>query len=113
MADENRAELIRLIQEHPELPVIPMVGSDIVTDDNYAYWMGSWGRCEVTAYYVGERYVHFKDDDDEDVLADMVGCKHYETPDGRDITDLSEKEWNALYASIPWVPCIAVYIETL
>ena len=109
---ENRAELLRLIQERPELPIIPMVDREVVADDCNAWWMGSWGHSEVTAYYMGRDYVHFKSDDEEEVLGDMVGCKYYETPDGTDITDLTDEEWNALYAAIPWVPCIVVYIET-
>lgn len=31
-------------------------------------------------------------------------------PDGRDITEISDDEWNELYASIPWTKCIVVYI---
>ncbi len=31
-------------------------------------------------------------------------------PDGRDITEISDEEWNELYASIPWTKCIVVYI---
>ena len=40
----NREELFRLMKEHPDLPVVPMVDSEIVADDCYTYWMGSWGR---------------------------------------------------------------------
>ena len=31
---------------------------------------------------------------------------------GNDIYDLSEAEWDALYASIEWTKCIVVYITT-
>ena len=67
---------------------------------------------EVKGYYMGRNYVHFQDDDEEDVLADMVGCEYYCGPDGRDITELTENEWNALYQSIPWTKAIVVYITT-
>lgn len=109
---QNREELFRLMQQHPDLPVVPMVDAEIVADDCYAWWVGRWGHCELTATYMGREKIHFKDDDEEDVLADMVGCKYYMTQDGRDITDLSDDEWNELYATIPWTPCIAVYITT-
>ena len=105
-------EIIRLIRENPDLPIIPMVNEEVVADDSYTYWMGSWGRAEVTEYYCGEERVHMKDDDEEDVLADMVGCRYYCTKDGRDITDLTDEEWNELYASIPWTKAIVVYITT-
>ncbi|KAB0577254.1 hypothetical protein EI53_01281 [Fusobacterium naviforme] len=50
--------------------------------------------------------------DKEDVLKDMVGCEYYRTRDGRDITELSDEEWDELYAAIPWIPCITVNITT-
>ena len=107
-------ELLKLMQENPNLPIIPMVGQEIVTDDYCAYGIGSWGRCEVTEYYLGREYVHFKDDDAEEVLKDMVGCEYGETKDGRDIwTDLSDEEFNDLFASLPWVKAIVVYIDRL
>ena len=34
------------------------------------------------------------------------------TPDGEDIYDLSDEEWDELYKSIPWIKCIVVYITT-
>lgn len=105
-------QLFVLMKEYPDLPIIPVVEGDIVADDCYTWWIGHWGRSEKTAVYIGREMIHFIDDDEEDVLADMIGCKYYETPDGRDITDISDEEWNELYASIPWEECIVVYITT-
>ena len=108
--NNNTKELLKLIKENPGLPVIPMVDGEVVGDDSYQYWLGRWGRAEVTEYYIGREQVHLKDDDEENVLADMEGCKYYCTKDGRDITDLSDEEWNELYASIPWIKAVVVYI---
>lgn len=105
-------ELLKLMKENPDLHILPMVGSEVVSDDSYSYWIGSWGRCELTEYYIGREYVHFKDEDVEDVLRDMVGCKYGETKDGKDIWDLSEKEQDELFASLPWAKAIVVYIES-
>ena len=105
-------QFLELIKENPELPIVPMVDSEVVADDCYSWWLAAWGRSEVTEYYLGRDAVHFKDDDEEDVLSDMVGCNYDCTPDGRDITEISDEEWDALYKSIPWVKCIAVYITT-
>ena len=104
-------DLIKLIQENPDLPIVPMVDSDVVWDDG-GYWMGAWGHCEVTEYYLGRERLHFRNDDEEDVLNDLVGCKYSCDPQGRDIYDLSDEEWNELYQSIPWTKCIVVYITT-
>lgn len=38
----NRAELFKLIQENPDLPIVPMVDSDVVADD-CGHWMGHGG----------------------------------------------------------------------
>ena len=106
-------ELLELIKENPDLPVVPMVGTEVVADDTYCYWMGSWGICKVTEYYIGREHIHFKDDEMEDVLEDMVGCKFGETKDGRDIwDDLSDEEWKDLFESLPWIKAIIVHIES-
>lgn len=107
-----KPEIIRLIEENPELPIVPMVDCDVVGDDSYRNWIGNWGKCEVTEYYRGREYVHFKDDDEEDVLNDMLGCKYGYDSQGRDIYELSDKEWDKLYKQIPWVKCIVVYITS-
>ena len=104
-----KPEIIKLIEENPDLPIVPMVDSEVVADD-CGYWLGKWGHCEVTEYYEGRERIHFKDDDEEDVLNDLVGCKYSCDPQGRDIYDLSDDEWDKLYKSIPWVKCIVVYI---
>ena len=108
----NCKELLKLIQENPDLEIVPMVDGEIVADDCCAWWLGKWGRSEKIKYYSGREYTHFYDDDPEDVLNDMVGCKYSETKDGRDIHDLSDDEWDALYESLSWVECIVVYITT-
>ena len=105
-----KPEIIKLIEENPDLPVVPMVDSEVVADDG-GCWLGKWGNCEVTEYYAGRERIHFKDDnDEEDVLNDMVGCKYSHDPQGRDIYDLTDDEWDAIYKSIPWTKCIVVYI---
>lgn len=106
----NIKDLLKLIQENPDLPIVPMVDQEIVADDNATWWLGKWGRCVKTKYYSGRDYIHFYDDDVEDALNDMVGCKYSETKDGRDIYDLTDVEWDVLYESLPWIECIVVYI---
>lgn len=106
-----KPDIIKLIEENPELPVVPMVDSEVVADDG-GYWLGKWGRCKVTEYYAGREYIHFRDDDEEDVLNDLIGCKYGYDSQGRDIYDLTDEEWDALCKSIPWIKCIVVYITT-
>lgn len=102
-------KLLDLIKDNPDLPIIPMVDSEVVADYG-GYWMGKWGHCEVTEYYLGRERVHFKDDDEEDVLNDLEGCRYSHDKDGRDIYELTDEEWNELYQSVPWIKAIVVYI---
>ena len=37
--------LFKLIKENPDLPILPMVDSEIVADDFCARWTGSRGEC--------------------------------------------------------------------
>lgn len=106
----NTECLLKLIKENPDLPVIPAVDAEVVGDDSH-WWIGSWGRSKVTEYYQGRELLHFKTDDEEEALVDMVGCKYAETKDGRDVYDLSDEEWKELYDSLPWVEAIVVCID--
>lgn len=47
--DNNIKELLELINENPELPIICMVDSNIVRED-YGRWMALIGYCEVGEY---------------------------------------------------------------
>ena len=47
---ERLEELFRLIKENPDLPILPMVDSEIVAACGYATWTGSWGRADVVEY---------------------------------------------------------------
>ena len=35
---QNRNNLFRLMQEYPDLPVIPFVNAEIVAGDDFGYW---------------------------------------------------------------------------
>ena len=100
----NIETLLTLIKENPELPILPMVDSEVVCDDSYAWWLGEWGKAEILHYYIGRERVHIKEfDDEEDVLNDLnYFCG--------DIYVLSDDEWNKLYKSIPWTKAIMVKI---
>ena len=104
--------LLKLISENPDLEIIPLVHEEIVADDSYTYWLGSWGRSEIAEYYLGREKIHFKDDDEEDILNDLEGREYGCDHNGTDIYDLSDEEWDALYASVPWKKAIVVHIES-
>lgn len=100
-------QFLELIKENPDLPIVPMVDSEVVADDCYSWWLAAWGRAEIKEIYVGQERVHIKGEDDEDdVLYDLNECK------ARDVYDMTEEERDALYKLTPWTKCIAVYITS-
>ena len=109
---------------------VPVCGDDYFTTDDYRYApiqcfkiICDVGRameiaredleekCNIIVREDGS-IIAKKDDDEEDVLTDMVGCQYSCDPQGRDVYDLPDEEWDKLYASIPWIKCIVVYITT-
>lgn len=98
-------ELLELIRQNPELPIIPMVNSEIIADDYCAFWMGSWGKACVTKYIRGEEHVFFYDESDmESCLEELEGYEWYEN-----CTDAEALE---KYRALDWIDCIVVYINT-
>lgn len=84
---ERLEELFRLIKENPDLPILPMVDSEIVADDVCARWTASWGSAYVGEYIIGSERVWFKDEDEaEDILNDCIG--------GEVFTQYQKRKWN-------------------
>lgn len=101
---KNVEKLFELIKERPDLPIIPMVDSDIVCDDYYARWMGSWGSAQITKYIQSEEHIFFYDESDmEDALREIVGDDWFDA--STEQKDLDK------YRSLPWTECIAVDIN--
>lgn len=104
----NREELFKLMQENPELPVVPMVDSEIVADDCYNRWLGAWGSSYVGEYIIGGERIYFREDDDIDEVERAItdGSVTYE-----EFEAMSDEEAKAVYNSLPWVKAIIVNID--
>lgn len=101
-------ELLRLVAENPSLPVVPMVNSEVVADDDYAYWVGSFSNSTVDEYvYVNE---HFYTRDNQDEIEDDFSnylCDDYpDMPDEEFYKMIHEK-----VEALPWTKAIIVYID--
>lgn len=99
---KNREELFELMQEHPDLPVIPMVDGEVVCDDCYSWWIGSWGSSQIERYITTKERVYFDDDDPEDVLTAVKGWDWYE--------NATDEEVDAAFNELPWIEAITVCI---
>ncbi len=48
--ETNLVEFLELVQQNPDLPVIPLVDSDVVLGDYYSSWIGSLCSSEIREY---------------------------------------------------------------
>ena len=109
----NTKELIRLIQENPDLPIVPMVDSDVVVDDYFGYWLGSFGNCEVNEYiciemYGNDRFVTRDDQDEIEEYFIQLILDEDENISDEEVVSRAHKQAEAL----DWVKAIVVYIGT-
>lgn len=101
---EKLEELFQLIKDNTDLPILPMVDSEIVADDGCSRWTASWGSAYVGEYIIGNERIWFKNEDDaEEVLNDCVG--------GIDFYEMEEEKVHEEYEKLPWIKAIIVNID--
>ena len=113
MNPENTKAFVELVKSHPELPIVPIVDSEVVADDGYAWWIASFGVSRVG------KYVHlsmrgedrlFTDeemDEIEEYIADeMYDDEANEHLTAKEIDQIAHKRAEAL----AWTEAIIVYI---
>ena len=107
---ENIANLLKLIQENPDMEILPMVDSNIVLDDGYHYWTAKWGSAKVTKYWIDDCRI-YEYDDLEDLVEEWVDNNYedYEDLSDDELFDLAEDR----IKSQDWKPAIIVYINSL
>lgn len=111
---ENLKELFDLIRKRPDLPIVAMVDSEIVADDGYSYWMGSWGSCLIDKYIVHEDYgVIFYDEGKPDTVD--IFEKYFDYAECGIDEELPDEEalplMKAKIDTLDWVEAIIVHIQ--
>lgn len=107
-------KFLRLVNENPDLPIIPMVDSEVVAGDDFSSWIGSFGDCRIDSYvninYYGENRFFTRYDDEsilqeyfEEQIADELGVD--------DNYEYIEKLARKKIKKLPWVKAIIVYID--
>ena len=106
--NENTKNLLELIQQNPDLPIVPMVDAEIVNGDDWGRWMGSFGAARVDEYLIPPQDyepVIFKSDDDVfDTLEKVLPGEEF------DALPESEEECRKIYDALPWTKAIIVNI---
>lgn len=101
-------KLIELAKENPDLPIIPMVGTDVVASDEYSYWMASFGEVELGQYYVSEERVIFDLDDlTDEILDNLIFDSDWEMLSDEEVVKKAEN-----IAKKKMKSAIIVWIET-
>lgn len=104
---QKSEELFALIKENPDLPIVPMVDSEIIADEGYVRWIASWGISYIDEYYLTDQYMHFKDIDDrsevEAVLTEEFGYDVFNA--------MSDEEAKEAYDNLEWIKAIIVNID--
>lgn len=91
-------ELKKLIAEHPDLPIVVIVSSDVVIDDDYAWWyapdisftMGEILDCEQDVN--DEKTYIDRDDFEEDLRCIMSDQEEYENATDEEFDKAVEEE---------------------
>lgn len=108
---ENIKQLLKLIKENPELEILPMIDSECVPCDDYAYWAGRWGAAEVDHYiHFGER-IFFKENDFDKLVDEYMEneWEHYPNSTDDELEDIAIDVVN----NYAWVKAVVVKIDNL
>ena len=96
-------QLVALAVQHPELPIVPLVSSDVIFEERNGLFAGEWYKAELDHYFVTSDAIYLKSTDDiNDVLRSYLGEKGY--------LESTEEQLVEIAAGLPWVEAIIVYI---
>ena len=106
--NENIKDLLKLIDEHPDLPVIPMVGQDIVADCT-GEWVAYFGKAEVKKMCIYGEKVVFREE--KNAIKTIEALELEGLTEGRAREESLEK-LNGYLDELEWLEVIIVHIET-
>ena len=110
MNEQKSNDLLQIVKDNPDLPIVPIVDAEIV-GDGYGHYVGAWGGAYVEEYIVCKRYdnlVIFKSDDDV-----FEALEHFMSDEELETLPDDEDECRPYYDKLPWKKVIIVYINTL
>lgn len=106
--NDNVKEILKLIEEHPDFPVIPMVGQDIVADCT-GEWVASFGKAEVKKMCIYGENVIFRED--KNAIKTVEALELEGLTEDRTREESIEK-LNGYLDELEWLEAIIVHIET-
>ena len=103
---DNIKDLLRLIKEHPNLPIVPMVGQGIVADCTDE-WIANFGKAEIRKICIYEEAIIFYD---ENLLKIAEALDFYR--DFLGVCGETGKLTKEAIDSLDWLEAIIVHVET-
>ena len=106
--NDNIKHLIQLMDENPDLPVIPMVGQDIVADCT-GEWVAHFGKAEIKKMCIYGEKVIFREE--KNAIKTVEALELEGLTEGRAREESIEK-LNGYLDELEWLEAIIVHIET-
>ena len=104
--DKSKEELFKLMQENPDLQVVPMVDSDVITQEGWAWYIGRLASAEIDEYLIADGNVYTKSEDDiQEVLEAAYGSLKAGI--------MEDEEAERVYQQLPWQKAIMLYIRAI
>lgn len=104
---EKLRTLLELIEQNPDLRILPMVESQVVAEDGYSWWSAEWGNARIEEVYGTDERVYIRSDDEEELVEELTWNEAF-------IIGLSEteaiKKAEEIVANYKWEKVIAVAI---
>lgn len=106
--NDNIKHLIQLMDENPDLPVIPMVGQDIVADCT-GEWVAHFGKAEIKKMCIYGENVIFREE--KNAIKTVEALELEWLTEGRTREESIER-LNGYLDELDWLEAIIVHIET-
>lgn len=104
---EKLKVLLELIEQNPELRIVPMVDSQVVAEEGFSYWIAEWGNARIEEIYNDGERIYILSDDEEGLIEELAW-------NGEIINGLSEseaiKKAEEIVSNYKWERVIAVAI---
>ena len=103
--------LLKMIEENPDLPVIPMVSNEVFDDSSFKLisgnrWMGSIGDAEIQMYIQSEDGIVLYSDCN---YVDMIA--KYSNHSKDECQKMTDEELESEYDNLPWKKAIFLNID--
>lgn len=106
----NLKTLLQLAAENPDLRIVPLVESDIVADDAFAWWSSRWGDASIEEIWNDDERLYIRSDDEEELINEAIENSGYDLLR----SDEENEVWGkGVVDAYDWEKIIAVRIRTI